>query len=187
MPDRHLSTQKPKRPAGSRFRWRVYRDYLYRALGQDASPRYLALSFATGVFCSVLPLPGHSLIVTIIALVFRLNLLALMAGAWVNLPIFYPLSYGSAFLIGGFLMNVEIVPIEWSRVSDLSYSWLLLKGYFLPLFVGTTIVGGVASVPAYFVARHTARKLHGVFRGPDVEPLGVGPIADDRVIERKSA
>ena len=146
------------------FRWRTYRTYIYKALGQDASPEHLALSFAVGVFCSILPFPGHALVAMGLSVVFNLNLLALVIGAWMNLLPALPLTYGFAFFVGGVITGTPVPAVDWSRMADVGYWWPLFSRHYMPLVVGTTAVGAAAAVVSYFLSLRLARRLHVIAR-----------------------
>lgn len=100
-------------------------------------PWRLALSLAVGVFISFTPFYGLQTLMAIgVALVCRLNRAATVAGAWLNLPWFAPLVYGSGLKLGAL-----IVP-ELTGLGGLSVT----------LLIGTSILGVVASLLTYVIA-----------------------------------
>jgi uncharacterized protein (DUF2062 family) len=165
-----VTSDVPVRPSYERFvRWIRYHqrrvtDFMKGALGQDVPPRKLALSFAVGVFCSLLPFPGHTLVIVGIALAFRLNVAAGIAGAWVNLPPMIPFTYGFAFLVGEMLTRQPLPKITTERIGDIAYWWEMLRAYFYPMAVGTTVVGTTLAIPGYFVAYYAILRMR---RAPD--------------------
>lgn len=134
----------------------------------DPAPR-LALALAVGVFIGCTPFWGLQTVLSLaVALVFRLNRLATVAGTWLNLPWIAPLVYGAALRIG-----TLIVPDpSGTRGAWLAYllehptrvGWhdvrVLLAEISLPLLIGTTVVGLVAAAVTYVVALRliTARR-----------------------------
>lgn len=134
----------------------------------DPAPR-LALALAVGVFIGCTPFWGLQTVLSLaVALVFRLNRLATVAGTWLNLPWIAPLVYGAALRIG-----TLIVPDpSGTRGAWLAYllehparvGWhdvrVLLTEISLPLLIGTTVVGLVAAAVTYVVALRliTARR-----------------------------
>jgi uncharacterized protein (DUF2062 family) len=160
-----VTSDAPARPSYERFvRWIRYHqrragDFMKGALGQDVPPRRLALSFAVGLFCSLLPFPGHTLVVVGLAFAFRLNVAAGIAGAWVNLPPMIPFSYGFAFLVGEMITRQPLPKITTERIGDIAYWWEMLRAYFYPMAVGTTVVGVALAIPGYFVAYYAILRM----------------------------
>lgn len=166
------------------FSWNALKVRIVRSLEQDGSPKRLARSVAIGAFCGILPFPGHTFVAATLAFIFRLNLVAAVAGAWVNFPLIMPLTYAGAFFVGEQVTGTEMPEIVLLRLLDVRYWWPLFRTYFYPMFVGTAIVGAVGALGAYVVALRVAqryeekrlrRKLH---RG-DVqcsEPMPAGEL-----------
>ncbi len=101
------------------------------------APWRLALSLAVGVFISFTPFYGLQTLMAIgVAFVFRLNRAATVGGAWINLPWFAPLVYGSGLKLGALILP------ELTGLGGLSVT----------LLIGTTILGMVASVLTYVIA-----------------------------------
>jgi uncharacterized protein (DUF2062 family) len=103
----------------------------------DDPPWRIALALAVGVFISCTPTFGfQTLLAIIVATVSRLNRAATVTGVWINLPWVTPFVYAGAIKLGQVLM------------PDLSG----IRGYWLWLLVGTTIVGAAAGLVTYFVS-----------------------------------
>lgn len=151
--------------------WRRFRQHVTAVLHLDEEPWRLAVSLAVGVFIGVTPfLFLHTVLAVLIALIFRLNVVATITGAWINLPWFAPFVYafclklGEAVLSGnvsllwsfGELAEAASVLLQTSAREHagnyLQMFWDALFAASKPLFVGTTIVGIVAGVVTYFVA-----------------------------------
>lgn len=76
-----------------------------------------------------------------------------------NFPIILPLTYGFSFFVGSAVTGHSVPAILWSDVTDPG-QWLpLFREFFLPMAVGTTIVGGVSAVVAYFLTLRLAQHL----------------------------
>jgi uncharacterized protein (DUF2062 family) len=118
----------------------VLRRLLDRARGVlqlDDPPWRIALALAVGVFISCTPTFGfQTLLALLIATVARLNRAATVTGAWLNLPWVAPFVYAGALKLGQVLL------------PDLTG----VRGFWLWLLVGTTIVGVVAASITYFVS-----------------------------------
>jgi uncharacterized protein (DUF2062 family) len=133
------------------------------ALHLDDPPWRLALSLAVGVFISFTPFYGLQTLLAIgVAFVVRLNRMATVAGTWLNLPWFAPLVYAGALRVGT-LMVPDPGGARGAWLAHLlsqpgSISWrdlpALLDYVSLPLFVGTSVLGGVAGIVTYLVSFH---------------------------------
>lgn len=133
-----------------------------RVLQLDDRPARVALALAVGVFISCTPFWGvQTLLSVTVATVFRLNRLATVAGTWLNLPWFAPFVYAAALKIGTTVLpDPDGTRSAWlgSLIADPGrLSWRLvlelLPQISLALVIGTTIVGTIAAVATYVVAR----------------------------------
>lgn len=134
---------------------------LRAVLELDDPPPRIALALAVGVFVGCTPFVGvQTLLSLVIAVAFRLNRAATIAGTWLNLPWLMPLVYGAAFTIGTLVvpdrdglrrawLNVLVEHPSGLRWSDLG---ALLEHLSVPLLVGTTVVGGLAALVTYAIA-----------------------------------
>ncbi|MEO8501652.1 MAG: DUF2062 domain-containing protein [Vicinamibacteria bacterium] len=145
---------------------------LQSLLHLEDPPHRTALAFGAGIFIAFSPFLGlHTLIAIVIAFAFRLNRVAVVAGAWVNVWALIP-CYMFGTLIGALLLgvdsshlNVHLLgraetlvrsTVAWSLVGEwrqaLKAMGGVLKvfgGLLWPFIVGNTLLGLVASVPAY--------------------------------------
>jgi uncharacterized protein (DUF2062 family) len=161
------------------FSWRRARERVTAVLNLDESPSRLAASIAVGVFIGTTPLFFlHTLLAILAALVFRLNMVATITGAWINLPWFAPFVYAFCLALGEAVLSGD-VRLVW-RLGDLADAagallqtsarahagnllqmfWNALFMASTPLFVGTTIVGTLAGVATYFLALGAIREIH---------------------------
>jgi len=141
---------------------------LRAVLELDDPPPRIALALAVGVFVGCTPFVGvQTLLSLVIALVFRLNRAATIAGTWLNLPWLMPLVYGAAFKIGTLLvpdpdglrrvwLNYLVEHPGGLRWSDLG---ALVEHLSIPVLVGTTVVGGVAALVTYVIALSALRAM----------------------------
>ena len=163
------------------FSWRRFRERATDVLHLDEEPSRLATGMAAGVFIGVTPFYGlHTLLALAAAYVFRLNKAATITGAWLNLPWFAPFVYAFCLRLGE-----AVITGDWSRFSLASVLGLaesaggvssrpgpaetagtlcqtICGALFLasiPLFVGTTIVGLVLAVAAYFMTLEAVRDV----------------------------
>jgi uncharacterized protein len=134
---------------------------LSAVLRLDDPPWRVALALAVGVFVSCTPFYGlQTLLSLAVATIFRLNKAATVTGAWLNLPWFAPLVYGSALRIGAFLLpdlegtDVATIAERLRTSSGLSAAAVidLLRGASLALLIGTAAVGLLAAAITYVAA-----------------------------------
>lgn len=140
------------------------RSYLSQILHLHESPHRTALAFAIGVFIAFSPTYGlHTLSVVFCTWAFRLNFLALMAGAAINNPWTLVPILGATIWTGFKLLGIQqAAPFNWDDLSLLSLYEQLLP-YALPLAVGGIflgILGALLCYPAAYlvISRH---RVHG--------------------------
>jgi uncharacterized protein (DUF2062 family) len=162
------------------FSWRRLRERATHVLHLDEEPSRLAAGMAAGVFIGMTPFYGlHTLLALAAAYVFRLNKAATVTGAWLNLPWFAPFVYGFSLQLGEAVLTGDWSSFTFAGVHGLadwagSYLragpretadniwhliWRMLFVASKPLFVGTTIVGLVLAVPAYFITLEAVRDV----------------------------
>ena len=141
------------------------RSYLTQVLHLNESPHRTALAFAVGVFIAFSPTYGlHTLSALFCAWAFRLNLVALMAGALINNPWTALPILGLTLWTGVWLMDVpEAAAFNWQEIR-IETLYAQIAPYALPFFVGgfvLSIVTAAVSYPiAYFlISRHRARRV----------------------------
>ncbi|HWC04325.1 MAG TPA: DUF2062 domain-containing protein [Methylomirabilota bacterium] len=158
------------------FSWRRLRERATHVLHLDEEPSRLAVGMAAGVFIGVTPFYGlHTLMALGAAYVFRLNKVATITGAWLNLPWFAPFVYGFCLRLGEGVLTGDWSSFSLASIHGLAaylraspretagtlYQalWDMLFVASKPLFVGTTIVGIVLAVAAYFVTLEAVRDV----------------------------
>jgi uncharacterized protein (TIGR03546 family) len=116
-------------------------------LSLDSHPAHIAAGFAVGVFISITPFFGlHTPLAIAAAFIFRLNKLTTIAGAWVNTPLTVVPVLAGSYKLGRFLRGKEIKPFVIK-----SLQWADMKVYAKSLLLGSSIIGLVAAVIAYFL------------------------------------
>jgi uncharacterized protein (DUF2062 family) len=178
------------------FSWRRLRERATHVLHLDEEPSRLAAGMAVGVFIGVTPFYGlHTLLALAAAYVFRLNKVATITGAWLNLPWFAPFVYGFCLRLGeavltgdwsgfslasiqGLAMYLRASPRE-TASTLYEVVWNMLFVASKPLFVGTAIVGLVLAVAAYFITLEAVRdvrrlraRMHPLHAPPGGPPRG---------------
>ena len=118
------------------------------------TPHRTALAFAVGVVIGFSPAYGlHMLMVGFCAWAFGLNLIALLAGAFLNNPWTLIPVLGGTYWTGATLLGIQEFPsFDW---SDLTFKGIYhqVMPYAWPFFVGgmvLSIVGGLLSYPVAY-------------------------------------
>ncbi len=127
---------------------------LKRLLHLQDPPHRTALAFGIGVFIAFSPLLGlHTVMAIAVALIFGLNRVAVLAGAWVNFWALAP-CYAFGTFIGALMLGVDtgdLRAIDWNQgIGALTST---LGTLFWPIVLGNTVLGAIAAVLAYGLAR----------------------------------
>ncbi len=133
-----------------------------------------ALAYAAGVFIGFSPFLGlHTLLALLLAVVFRLNRLAVLAGVYTHLPWFLAPYYGGATVAGAWLLGQAVPPDLGVRIDILMGlpSWQaqveglltllrpFLWSYALGSLLGCTVLAAVSYPLALtFIRRRQASK-----------------------------
>lgn len=116
-------------------------------LSLDSHPGHISAGFAVGVFISFTPFFGlHTPLAIAAAFLFRLNKLTCITGAWVNTPITVIPVLGLSYRLGRVLRGLP--PGE---LHARGLEWKYLEKYAASLLLGTSIIGFLAAIIAYFV------------------------------------
>ncbi len=126
---------------------------LGRILHTDDTPPRAALAFALGVFIAWSPAFGfHVLIALGLAMILRLNRVAILAGTFINNPwTFVPIYSVSAWVGGHLTGNDAAIPrlegdLSWSQIGDL---FAQCRPWIGPLVVGTLVMGILCALLGY--------------------------------------
>lgn len=125
----------------------------------EDSPSRVAAAFALGVFIAFFPLLGiHTGLAIAIALAFRLNKVAILAGAWTNNPWTVAPMYTAGTLLGCFVLGVSpasLGGIEWSLHGRAFYESLVagFRPLLMPFIVGNLFLGAVAGALTFLALR----------------------------------
>lgn len=125
----------------------VWKERFKKILSLDSHPRHISLGFAVGVFISFTPFFGlHTPMAIAAAFLFRLNKLTCVTGAWLNTPITVIPVLGLSYKLGRIIRGLP--PIE-MKIKGLE--WQHLKVYAKSLMIGSSILGFIFAVVAYFL------------------------------------
>jgi uncharacterized protein (DUF2062 family) len=156
----------------------MLRSVLRRLLALDDPPERTALAFSVGVLIAFSPFLGlHTIIATVLALIFRFNKVAIYTGTFVNNPFLtlVPIILAS-YAVGAFLLGrpVALPPggLELLREPHLLTPvyrrelFAHFRGLLLPFALGGMVLSVVCSLAAYPVTlkllRANQRRKSGV-------------------------
>ncbi len=129
------------------------RDRIRSIFKLDDSPSQLAIAFAVGVFIAFTPTLGlHTITCLVFAWLFRMNKLAIFAGAFINNPWTMVPLYGFCLWLGMKITGSDssTPAIDWSTLT-FTNAYAVLAPYLWPFVVGTLVAGAVAALVSYFV------------------------------------
>lgn len=127
---------------------KLWKKRLYTILSLDSHPGHIAAGFAVGVFISFTPFFGlHTPMAIAIAFLFRLNKVTCVTGAWVNTPITVVPILGLSYKLGRFLRGRPVNELPLGGGLE----WHNLERYAKSLILGTSLLGFLAAIVAYFV------------------------------------
>ena len=151
-----------------------FRSLLKQVLHLQESPQRTALAFAIGVFIGFCPAYGlHTVLVIACSWALRLNLVALLAGAFLNNPWTLVPILGATYWVGALVLGQSDSPsFDW---QDLSFRAIYeqIMPYAIPFILGgvvLSILGAALTYPLafYFVANY--RRSHPLCHGEPLPP-----------------
>ncbi len=163
------TSNNPRATAGGREQSGArIRSYLHQLLHLDEPPRRTALAFAVGTFIAFSPMYGlHTLSVLACTWAFRLNFLALMAGALINNPWTMVPILGATLWTGLQILGHPPSDPVVSNTLTLESLHLLITPYLLPFVIGALVLGVAGAGLAYPLAYWFINR----YRGKSREPL----------------
>ena len=107
----------------------------------------IAKAFAIGLFCTFLPIPGHTILVAILSMMLSANILLSILVVWVSNPITMIPIYYFTYKIGASIIGIEIDP-----EFEFSFGYLMdnLGSATLAMWIGGLITSIVAAILGYF-------------------------------------
>lgn len=125
----------------------LWKERFRKILSLDCHPRHIATGFAVGVFISFTPFFGiHTPMAIAAAFIFRLNKLTCITGAWLNTPLTIIPVLVASHSLGCLIMGR---PVNSFTVKSLD--WSVLKANAGELLLGSSIIGFVLAIVAYFI------------------------------------
>ncbi|HEU4502390.1 MAG TPA: DUF2062 domain-containing protein [Nitrospira sp.] len=149
-----------------------FRSLLRQVLHLEESPQRTALAFAVGAAIAFCPLYGfHMVLVGICSWAFRLNFLALLAGAFINNPWTLVPVLGATYWIGAVILGRSDRPsFDWNELGFRAIYEQVMP-YAVPFAVGGIVLSLVAAIVSYPLALYLITKHRQQASARQVEPL----------------
>ena len=127
---------------------RLFGDLLHDHSIWRLTRRSVAGAVAIGVFCAFMPIFGQMLVAAALAIYFRVNLPIAVVFTWISNPFTFPPMFFITYRTGSLLLDM---PMAYTQFH-LSYEWFstVLHEIWLPLLVGSLILGGAGAVAGYY-------------------------------------
>ncbi len=157
-------------------RWylRPFRDLLGDPRLRTITRKSVVPAVTIGVFVAWIPLPGHMLLASLLALLLRAHIVIAALTTWFTNPVSMAILYTIAYHVGVAILQIEPQPFAF----ELSWEWLThqVGQSWKPLFLGCFVLGCASAAIAYVsldviwrmsvVARLKARRLRLAARRP---------------------
>ena len=175
LPDSH---EVRSHPWISRFGHRLHDPNLWHL-----NRRSFSGGVAVGLFCALLPFPGQMLVAAALAIALRVNLPTAVVLVWMTNPLTIPPVFFGAYLFGCLLLGR--VPVT-QNLSEWQTILTQLDAVWMPLFVGSLVLGGVLALAGFvgvrllwrwYVIRKRERRHH---RQGSLSQAGAETAAPDR-------
>jgi uncharacterized protein len=108
--------------------------------------RTISRAFAIGLFCAFMPIPFHTILAAVLAILFSSNILLSIALVWVNNPITMVPIYYFTYKLGSYIIGMELDP---NFIFTMEYILANLTTTTIALCLGGFIVGLIASILGY--------------------------------------
>ena len=132
---------------------------LKQVLHLQESPQRTALAFAVGTAIAFCPLYGfHMVLVGLCTWAFKLNFVALLAGALINNPWTIVPIFGATYWTGAIVLGRSDTPVfDWSELGFRAVYEQVMP-YAVPFAVGGVVLSVVAALVSYPVALYMITK-----------------------------
>ncbi len=175
MPHRYLTKQ-------------IKRFFIYRVLHVDDTPHRIALGVAIGIFITWTPTIGLQMVLVLaLAALLRANKAVGVPFVWISNPLTLLPIYGSNYWLGTKILGSEY---DFSKLSPfvdavkaggnwferLSAAWKAMWSIFLPLWLGSVVIGAALGIITYFAIRYAIVRYRRYWHEKHPRP----PWADDK-------
>ena len=155
----------------------TFQALLKQVLHLQESPQRTALAFAVGAGIAFCPLYGfHMVLVGLCTWAFKLNFVALLAGALINNPWTIVPVLGATYWTGALLLGRSDTPaFDWSELGF----WAIYEQvmpYAVPFALGGVVLSLLAALVSYplalyMITKHRQRAAHHAQPLPPPNPL----------------
>lgn len=156
-----------------RFRqaWRGFALSVRRVVMLEDDPERIARGCGAGMFCAYLPMLGQTFAGMLLAWLIRGSPLAAIPWSWITnplttLPLWYMCYRLGAALIPGHqtigwegLQGLIDTLQAMSLVDGLLHGAEILGGVFLPLLLGSCLIGTATAIPTWWLVRRAVRAV----------------------------
>ena len=106
-------------------------------------------AFVIGLFWMAIPLPSQMIFAALTAILFRANLPLSVALVWISNPLTMGPIFYFNYVVGTFILGQEA---HETLSFELSWDWMMnvLGDLWLPLYLGSTVVGLTLGFLSYF-------------------------------------
>lgn len=111
--------------------------------------RSVRIAFAVGLFAALMPMPGQTLLATLLAIWARGNIPVAVALCWLTNPLTMAPIFYVCYNLGSFVLQRPPLDVEFQASTD----WLLsqMEAVGVPFLLGSLIFASLVSVTAYYV------------------------------------
>lgn len=106
-------------------------------------------AFFIGLFWMTMPFPSQMIAAAVSAVWFRANLPLSVVLVWISNPLTMPPIFYFNYLVGAKLLGLETTE-KWHFELSWEWMWNTLGDLWLPLFLGSTVVGLTVGMIGYF-------------------------------------
>jgi uncharacterized protein len=136
-----------------------FRALLKQVLHLQESPQRTALAFAIGAGIAFCPLYGfHMILVGLFTWAFKLNFVALLAGALINNPWTIVPILGATYWTGAILLGRSETPVfDWGELGFRAVYEQVIP-YAVPFALGAVVLSVIAAIVSYPLALYMITK-----------------------------
>lgn len=109
--------------------------------------RTVVPAFSLGLFVSFMPIPGHTIISALLAILLRINIPVAAISTWVSNPATMAAMFYFAYRLGRRLLDTPVQPFEF----EWSWEWVTstLVTVWQPMLLGCFLLGAAAAFVGY--------------------------------------
>jgi uncharacterized protein (DUF2062 family) len=123
----------------------------------EFNPSAVQKGIALGVACSWIPMPFHTTIAVLLAVLIDCNVLMVITSIWVANPLTMPFMYYSAYRLGAYLMHIDLGDLQFHlSIKDMLHD---LHEIWQPFLLGCMILGVASGTIVYLVSRFVWPKV----------------------------